>query len=135
MPVSIWSILPFILSASAMGVGFVVTCEEIHSANKAKIRSYVMIGFLPLTMLGLTFMNMLKHIWADSSNLLTIMTIAQLAVFGFALGIGCLVNLLTFVERSSPDNTRWGFYMFFYVFAGIGLPLISVMNLMINLSH
>ena len=129
----VWSILAFILTTSALGVGFVVIFEEIYSTNRERVRFNVMVGFLPLVGFGLTFMAMLRHYLVDSPGLLVVMTIVLLAVFGFAFGIGCMVSLLSYVERSGPANTRWSFWMFFYVFVGIGLPLWSIVNITINL--
>ncbi|MDE0077363.1 MAG: hypothetical protein OXO50_07585 [Caldilineaceae bacterium] len=129
----VWSILVFVLTTSALGVGFVVIFEEICSANRERVRFNVMVGFLPLAMFGLAFMDVIRHYLVASPGLLVVMTIILLAVMGFAFGIGCFVSLRTYVERSSPDNKRWGFNMLFYVLAGIGLPLLTMVSIMIYL--
>ena len=116
-----------------MGIGFVMVFEEIYSMNRGRVRFHVMVGMLPLAMFGLSSLSMLRHYLVDSPGLLVVITIMLLAMMGFATGIGCMMSLRTWVERSVSDNTRWSFWMLFYVFAGVGIPLLSIVSLTISL--
>lgn len=130
---SVGSILVFIFTASVLGVFFVVVFEEIHSANKERVRLNVMMGLMPLSMFGLQFMSVLRHYLVDSPGLMVVMMIMLLAMMGFATGIGCMMSLRTWVERSVPDNTQWGLLMLIYVCAGVGIPLLCMVSITITL--
>lgn len=129
----VWSLMIFTLNAFVLGVALMVIFEEFYSVNKAMLRYYMMVGLLPLTLLGMTLMDLVRHYLAESLDLIAVTAIGLLAVFAFALGIGCLVSLRTYRDRLSPGNGRWGLYMLIYVLAGIALPLLSLSNSMIFL--
>ncbi len=133
---SVWSLLTFVFTAAVLGVGFMVMVEEVCSVHKARLRFQVVVGFIPLTMMGMSFMGLARHYLADYLGLVVLTTLGLLGVYGWAVGVGFLVSLLTYKDRLTPNDQSWGFYLLFYLVGGIALPLLSIMNGVTNLqSH
>ena len=133
MSVPVWSLLAFVLSAAGLGIGFWAIVEEVCSASRAILRYHVVVGLVPLAILGMIFMGLLRHYLAESLGLVVITTIGLLAVHGFALGVGLLVSLRTYRDHLSPSGKSWVSYMLVYLLAGIALPLLSMVNGVISL--
>ena len=132
----LWSLLLFAVSVSILALWFMRIFEEVYSSNKAKVRHLLMMSFVPLTLLGIILPRIIRYYFPVSSGPgWTIATsLGSLAVFSFAIGVGCVVVLRTYRERLSPGNRRSEFNnMIVYVLAGIVVPSVLVVNSMIVL--
>ena len=133
----VWDLISFTLMCLSIGVLFMTTLEEICSTNKTKLRFYLMVGLLPLILLGTTTSSLFRRYFSMSfgSDWLVVTSIGALAVFAFVLGIGCVACLRTYRERSALSNDQLFFYLLLYLCGGVLAPLLAMASGISNLIH
>ena len=122
-------LIAFTLCVVSIGVLLMTIFEEICSTNKVKLRFYLLAGLSPLIVLGLTTPSLIRSYFAVSSGsgwIIIITSIGALAVFAFALGIGCVACLWTYRERSSLSRDQLIVYLLLCLGAGVVAPLVAI---------
>ena len=126
--VLISSLISFTFIFCSLGVFFMTAYERICSTNKEKLRFYLLMALVPLTMLGITTPSLFRAYFSISygSEWIVVTSIGALAVFAFALGIGCVGCLQMYRERSSLSRDKLILYQFIYLCIGVVIPLLSI---------
>ena len=137
MPSPLLSLITFTLQCCALGVFLMTIFEEICSTNKEKLRFYLLMGLIPLVMLGITTPSLFRVYFSMSygSEWVVVISIGALAVSAFAFGIGCVAGLRTYRERLSLSRDKLTLYLFLYLGIGVVTPLMSIASGIINLVH
>lgn len=126
-----WYHIVFTLLCFSLGVTWMTIFEEVCSTNIAKLRPYLMAGAPTLLLLSVFFPMMIESYVAIFSGLdwiIIITRIGAVAVSAFILGVGCVVCLRTYKDRSSLGKDQLFFSLFLYL-------LIVLASLMALATH